>query len=118
MVWSSGGQLREVFFRLHIRLDIQPPQLDNLRKHLVDGEGAEFIQPLLRAIRDGMICVLCHDVGDVLEHLKREHIEVREILITVSDSLSERIEILIDISVELDTVNTRNGRGCRSIIYY
>ena len=88
MVWSSGGQLREVFFRLHIRLDIQSPQLDNLRKHLVDGEGAEFIQPLLRAIRDGRICVLCHNVGDVLEHLKGEHIEVRGILITVSDTIA------------------------------
>ena len=76
MVWSSGGQLREVFFRLHIRLDIQPPQLDNLRKHLVDGEGAEFIKSLLRAVRDGRIRMFRHDVGDVLEYLKREHIEV------------------------------------------
>ena len=56
--------------------------------------------------------MLCHDVGDVLEHLKGEHIEVRGILITVSDCLSERIEILIDISVELDAINTRNGGRC------
>lgn len=61
------------FFRLHIRLDIQSPQLDDLRKHLVDGEGAEFIQPLLWAVRNGRICVLGHDVGDILEHLKGEH---------------------------------------------
>ena len=53
--------------------------------------------------------MLGHDVGDILEHLKREHIEVRGILITVSDCLSERIEILVDIPVELDAVNTRNG---------
>ena len=63
MVWSSGGQLREVFFRLHIRLDIQPPQLDNLRKHLVDGEGAELIKPFLRAVRDGGICMLWENEG-------------------------------------------------------
>ena len=35
-------------------------------KHLVDGEGAEFIKPLLRAVRDGRICMLCHDIGDAL----------------------------------------------------
>ena len=56
--------------------------------------------------------MLCHDVGDILKHLKREYIEVRGTFITVSDSLSKRIEILIDISVELDTINTRNGGRC------
>lgn len=55
---------------------------------------------------------LCHNIGDVLEHLKGEHIEVRGTFIIVSDCLSERIEILVDISVELDTINTRNGGGC------
>ena len=84
------------FFRLHSRLDIQPPQLDNLRKHLVNGKGAELIHPLLRTIWDGRICVLRHDVGDVFEHLKREHIEVRGILIPVSHGSSKSIEVLMD----------------------
>ena len=48
--------------------------------------------------------MLCHDVDDVLKHLKREHIEVRGTFINVSDSLSKCIEILIDISVELDAI--------------
>ncbi|BBH26885.1 hypothetical protein SG0102_18190 [Intestinibaculum porci] len=56
--------------------------------------------------------MLCHDVGDILKHLKREHIEVGGTLIPVSDSFSKRIEILIDISMELDAINTRNGGKC------
>ena len=63
----------------------------------------------MQAVRDGGICMLCHDVGDVLKHLKGEHIEMGRTLIPVSDSLSQRIEILIDISVELDAINMRNG---------
>ena len=59
--------------------------------------------------------MLCHDVDDVLKHLKREHIEVRGTFITVSDSLSKCIEILIDISVELDAINTRNGGRCLEV---
>ena len=50
--------------------------------------------------------MLCHDVGDVLKHLKGEHIEVGGTLIPVSDSFSQHIEILVDISVELDAINT------------
>ena len=65
VIWRSVGRS---FFRRNIGLGIQSPQLDNLRKHLVDGEGAEFIQPLLRAVRDGRVCVLCHDVGDISAH--------------------------------------------------
>ena len=56
--------------------------------------------------------MLCHDVGDVLKHLKGEHIEVGGTLIPVSDSFSQHIEILVDISVELDAINTRNGGRC------
>ena len=59
--------------------------------------------------------MLCHDVDDVLKHLKREHIEVRGTFITVSDSLSKYVEILIDISVELDAINTRNGGRCLEV---
>ena len=66
--------------------------------------------------RDGRVCVLCHDVGDVLEHLKGEHIEVRGILITVSDSFSKCIEILINIPMKLNTINTRNGGRWQIII--
>ncbi len=39
--------------------------------------------------------MFCHDVGDVLEHLKREHIEVRGTLITVSIE-----EIALDVGYE------------------
>lgn len=55
-----------------------------------------LIHPLLRTIWDGRICVLRHDVGDVFEHLKREHIEVRGILIPVSHGSSKSIEVLMD----------------------
>ena len=56
--------------------------------------------------------MLGYDEGNVLEHLKVEHIEVRGILITVSNCLSQHIKILIDISMELDAINTRNGGRC------
>ena len=49
--------------------------------------GGGFVFPSLRAVRDGRICVLGHDVGDVLEHLKGEHIEVRGSLISVEHSI-------------------------------
>ena len=42
----------------------------------------------------------------------RYGLRVGQILITVSDCLSERIEILVDIPMELDAVNTRNGGRC------
>ena len=42
----------------------------------------------------------------------RYGLRVGQILITVSDCLSERIESLIDISMELNTINTRNGGRC------
>ena len=53
--------------------------------------------------------MLCHDVGDVLKHLKGEHIEVGGTLIPLSDSFTQHIEILVDISVELDPINTRKA---------
>ena len=104
--------MREVFFRFYIRLDIQAPELDDFRKHLVDGEGTEFIKPFLRAVRDGGICMFCHDIGDVFEHLKREYIKVGRSFISVSYGFSKCIKVLIDIPVELDTVNTWNCCRC------
>ena len=57
--------------------------------------------------------MFCHDVGDVLKHLKREHIEVGETLIPVSDSLSQHIEILIDALREKKAaVVTKDAKGC------
>src|SRR5699024_9876020 len=69
---SFPGQSGEVFFSLHIRPGVQPPQLNDLGQHLIDGKGVEPIQPFLRRIRDGWVGVLRHDIGDVLKHFQRE----------------------------------------------
>lgn len=42
VIWRS---VERSFFRRNIRLHIQSPQFDDLRQHLVNGKGAEFIQP-------------------------------------------------------------------------
>ena len=41
----------EVFSGFHLRLHIQAPQFDQLGQDLVDGEGVELVQELLRAVR-------------------------------------------------------------------
>ena len=64
------------FLRLHIRLHVQPSQLNNLGQDLVDGEGVEAVQPLLRGVWNTGVGVLCHDIGNVLEHLQREGIQI------------------------------------------
>src|SRR5699024_6135558 len=71
---SFPGQSGEVFFSLHIRLGVQPPQLNDLGQNLIDGKGVEPIQPFLRRIRDGRVGVLRHHIGNVLKHLDRRSV--------------------------------------------
>ena len=66
----------EVFFRLHILLCVQTPQFDDLRQHLVDGEGVETVQPLFGSVGDAGVSMTGHDIGDVFKHLQREQIQL------------------------------------------
>nr|DAT59267.1 MAG TPA: hypothetical protein [Caudoviricetes sp.] len=112
MVLSSGGQLGEVFFRFHLRLHIQSPQFNDGRQYLVNGKGVKFIKPLFRGVRDIRICVFGHYIGNVLKHLKGEQIKIGIILIPFSHSLLQGTKVFINISVKLDSVNSRNGCRC------
>ena len=73
----------EVFFRGNIRLDIQPPQFDDFRQHLVDGEGIELVEPLLRAVRDGFRHIL--DAHAVLAAL---HLVYGDLLAVTSEAVN------------------------------
>ncbi len=57
---------------LRIRFHIHPPQLDQLRQHLVNGKHPELIQSFLRCIRDRPVRVLRHHIGNILKHFQRE----------------------------------------------
>ena len=69
---SSAAQSGEVFFRFHIGLHVQPPQVNELGKDLVDGEGVELVQEILRVIRHLLWDRIMGDLEDLQTklHLK------------------------------------------------
>src|SRR5699024_5365066 len=64
---SFPGQSGEVFFSMHIRLGVQPPQFNDQWQLLLDGKCVDPIQPLFRRIRYVRIRILRHHIGDVLK---------------------------------------------------
>lgn len=65
------------FFRLYIRLHVQPPQLNNLGQNLIDGEGVEAVQPLLRGAGNTGVGVLCHDIPLLTQRGRPESIAMQ-----------------------------------------
>ena len=84
---SFHGLLHEVFFSLHIRPDVHPPQLDQLRQNLINTKCVKLIQPVLRIIRNRRIRMLRHHIRNVLKHLKGKQIQGRLFRIPVPDTL-------------------------------
>ena len=109
---SFPGQSLEVFFTLHLRLHIQPPKLNDLRQHLINGECPKLVKPFIRSIRNALrIRMLRHDVADVLEQLKRKRIQCGVFRIVFINALLQVMKILVNISVELVPVYSWNGSG-------
>ena len=105
---SFPAHCGEVFSCIHLCLHVQAPQLDQLGKDLVDGEGVELLQPLVGAVRNALrIGVLCHRPGDILEHLKALDTETGILLIALVNRILQRREILEDILAELCTLKAR-----------
>lgn len=74
-MWSFPCYCDEVFFRFDFGLKIHAPEFEDFRKHLVDGEHLEFIQPVLDGGRDAVVCMVGHDIGHVLENLQVLNLE-------------------------------------------
>ena len=99
---SFPGQSLEVFFTLHLRLHIQAPKLDDLRKHLINGKGPELVKPFIRRIGNALrIRMLRHDIADILKQLQRKRIQCGVFRIVLINALLQIMKILIDIPVEL-----------------
>lgn len=97
------------FFRLHIRLYIQSPQFNKLWQYLVDGKCIEIIKPLFRGVWNRRVCVFGHNKGNVLKHLKREHIKIEGLFLPLTNTLLKHCKVFISIPLKLQTVDSRNG---------
>lgn len=97
------------FFSLYLRLGVQSSLHNDLGQHLIDRRGVEAIQPFLRRIRDGRVCVLCHHIGDVLKHLQRERIQNGILLIVLINYIFQILPVFKSIPVKPHPVNARNG---------
>ena len=53
--------------------------------------------------------MFCHDVCDILEHLKALDVKGRAFLIALLNRGLERCEVLVDVPAELDAVKARNS---------
>nr|DAM78832.1 MAG TPA: hypothetical protein [Caudoviricetes sp.] len=53
-----------------------------------------------------------HDIGDILKHLQREHIQPGGILTVFSDGRFQGFQVLVDVTIELHAIDTGNGGRC------
>ena len=103
------------FSCLYLRLHVQTPQFDQLRQDLVDGEGVEVLQPLIRGVRHLIrMGVFRHNERNVLEHLQAEQVKTGTLLVAVVHAFFKRSQILVDIPTELDNA-VSNLRYCQRI---
>ena len=70
-----------IFFRLSIRYQVGPPQLQDLRKDLVDREHLELLQPLIDGAGNCRIRMPGHDVSHVLKDLQVLDLQIITILL-------------------------------------
>lgn len=73
---SVHGWNRLFFFRHNIGLHVDVPHLQYFRQNLVDGKHLEVLEPFVDIVRNGLVCMLCHDVGDIFKHLEVGDLEI------------------------------------------
>lgn len=90
---------------------IGSPELQNLRKHLIDREHLELVKPVINVSGDTVIGVVGHDIGHVLEDLQilnRDLAVAGRLAFVGGFQLGE---VFKDVPFELDPVESRNGSG-------
>ena len=85
-------------------------QFDQLGQDLINGEGVELVQELLRAVRHiGRVCMTGHQPCQILEHLQTEQVEVGIVLIVLPHALFQLTQVFVDITAELDAVRYKKS---------
>ena len=105
----AGGQFFDVFFRLDLCFYIQAPEVNQLWQDFVNAERVELFQPFIRRSRNGCIGVFCHDIGDVLKHLKALDVQCRGFLCIFSHRLLQcpSYNVILGLPVRLSTFFSR-----------
>ena len=53
--------------------------------------------------------MLCHNIGDILEHFQTKQVKAGAFLIVIPHALFQRTQVFVDIPAELNAIQPRHG---------